>query len=124
MLVDPTEVPDEMTLISGTKEPVFQSYFVDDVKMVLNVIDTPGVFEHNSMESLIRSNETIMEAIEKCINLEITKFHLVCFAFSMTAGIQADDVAALKLFIARLGPMVSENSCLIEILFTNSVRFS
>jgi hypothetical protein len=31
----------------------------------------------------------------------------------MPAGIQSDDIAALKLFIDRLGPEVSQNSCLI-----------
>ena len=113
MLVNPTKVPTELSLISDTREASIESYFIDGTNFLLNIIDTPGLFESYSDEAMVRDNGTILKVIEKCINLEITKFHLICFAFSMPAGIQSDDVSALQLFIDHLGPDLSKNSCLI-----------
>lgn len=108
-------------MVSETKGPVFTSFVIPNANLVLNIIDTPGVFERSNKQELIRSDEAILQAIVQCVNLELTKFHLVCFAFSMTAGIQRDDMEALKLFMDRLGPEVSLNACLIKALFTNQV---
>ncbi|CAF1544925.1 unnamed protein product [Adineta ricciae] len=113
MLIDPTAEPKDLSLRAGTIDASMESFFVDDQNLVLNIIDTPGVYEHQSAEAIVRDNQKIMEAIEKCINLEITKYHLICFAFSMPAGIQSDDIDALQLFMDHLGPDVSQNSCLI-----------
>lgn len=113
MLVNPAATPVDISLLSGTREATMESYFIDSENLILNIIDTPGVFEHNSEQALIRDNAQIMTTIEKCINLEITKFHLICFAFSMPAGIQSDDIEALELFIKYLGPDLARNSCLV-----------
>lgn len=113
MLVDPTAEPNDLSLVSGTRDASMESYFIDNEHMILNIIDTPGVFEHHNEEALCRDNGQIMKTIERCINLEITKFHLICFAFSMPAGIQSDDIDALELFISYLGPELSRNSCLV-----------
>ena len=113
MLINPTDPPKDLSLMAGTRDASMQSFFVDDENLILNIIDTPGVFEHQTTEDIRRDNDTIVAAIEKCIKLEITKYHLICFAFSMPAGIQSDDIEALQLFIDRLGPDVSQNSCLI-----------
>ena len=121
ILIDPTNVPSEMNILSDTREATFESFMIDDLGIVLNIIDTPGVFEYCDREDLIRSNEVILQSIEKCINHEITKFHLVCFAFSMTAGIQADDIKALELFKSFLGPTVAKNACLIKDSFKNKL---
>ena len=112
-----------MNILSDTREATFESFMIDDLAIVLNIIDTPGVFEYCDREDLVRSNEIILQSIEKCINHEITKFHLVCFAFSMTAGIQADDIKALELFKNFLGPTVAKNACLIKDSFKNKLFF-
>ncbi|CAF3362530.1 unnamed protein product [Rotaria socialis] len=122
LLIDPTKVQSELTMVSETKGPVFTSFVFPNASLLLNIIDTPGVFERGNQQEMIRSDEAIMKAIVQCVNLELTKFHLVCFAFSMTAGIQRDDMDALKLFMDRLGPEVSLNACLIKVLFTNQIK--
>jgi hypothetical protein len=113
LLVNPMAVPTDISLVSETREPSFRSFMLPKVKLLLNIIDTPGVYERHNDESMRRSEEIILASITKCVNAEITKFHMACFAFSMGAGIQKDDIEALKLFINHLGPDVSENSCLI-----------
>lgn len=113
LLVNPTEVPDDLSLKSGTKEPLFESFHVSDNRMVLNIIDTPGLFEHGSVEVDIRDNETILRTIEICANREITKFHVVCFCVAITAGINEQDIRSLKLLVKFLGDEISRNSCLI-----------
>ncbi|CAF1189425.1 unnamed protein product [Adineta ricciae] len=113
LLTDPTKVPDELTLKSGTREPLFESFHAHDNKMVLNIIDTPGLFERGTSEIDIRDNETIMRTIQFCINMEITKFHVICFCIAITNGINAEDIKSLELLIEFLGPELANNSCLI-----------
>jgi GTP-binding protein EngB required for normal cell division len=113
LLVDPTVVPDDSTLKSGTREPLFESFHVHDNHIVLNIIDTPGLFEHGNDEIDVRDNETILHTIEICANREITKFHVVCFCVAITAGINREDIDSLKLLVEFLGKDISKNSCLI-----------
>ena len=113
LLVDPTVVPDDMTLKSGTKDPLFESFHVRDNQIVLNIIDTPGLFEHSNNQVDIRDNETILRTIKICANREITKFHVICFCVAITAGINEQDIQSLKLLVDFLGKGISRNSCLI-----------
>ncbi|CAF3348663.1 unnamed protein product [Rotaria socialis] len=113
MLTDPTAEPIALTLKSETKDADFSSFLVDDSRIVLNIIDTPGLFETNTEEQQIRDNDTIISTIQRCVNRELTKFHLICFCVSVIAGINKEDVASLKLFKEYLGEQVSSNSCLI-----------
>ncbi|UJR18484.1 hypothetical protein I4U23_005390 [Adineta vaga] len=85
----------------------------EEAVTVLNIIDTPGLFEHGSTSDNIQDNETILDTIQTCINREITKFHLVCFCASFESGINNQDIESLKLLINFLGKDVSKNSCLI-----------
>jgi hypothetical protein len=113
MLIDPTDVPDAMTLMPGTIDPKFESFFVADNHMVLNIIDSPGLFERGSKEQDIRDNMVIMRTIEDCINHEITKLHVICFCMSFTTGLHQEDVETVRLLINFLGEDISRNSCLI-----------
>jgi hypothetical protein len=106
-------VPDDLTLKSGTKDPLFESFFVDDNHVVLNIIDTPGLFEHGTNQVDIRDNNTILSTIDMCANREITKFHVICFCTAITNGINQEDIASLQLLVDFLGPEISRNSCLI-----------
>ena len=113
LLTDPTKVSDEMTLKSGTKDPQFRSFHVQEQGVVLNIIDTPGLFERSNVEGDIRPNEAIMKGIELCANMEITKFHVVCFCVAITTGINSQDVEALQALIKFLGDEITNNSCLL-----------
>jgi len=113
LLVDPTTVPNDLTLKSDTRDPVFESFHINDNKIILNVIDTPGLFEHSNTEVDMRDNETIMRTIEICANRELTKFHVICFCVAITTGINKEDIASLKLLADFLGKEISRNSCLI-----------
>jgi GTPase SAR1 family protein len=113
ILVDPREVPKDMTIFPTTNAPSIESFFIDDINLILNIMDTPGLFERSRTRGTGNNNDAILKTIEMCINLEVTKFHMICFAMVVTTGIQRDDVETLKVFIDRLGPELSQNSCLI-----------
>ena len=113
LLVDPTVVPDDLALKSGTRVPLFESFHVKDKDIVLNIIDTPGLFEHSSNQVDIRDNKAILQTIQLCVNREITKFHVICFCISITTGINETDIESLKLLVNFLGNGISGNSCLI-----------
>jgi GTPase SAR1 family protein len=113
MLVDPTYVPKDLTLKADTKEPQFRSFHLQQQRIVFNVIDTPGLFERGNTEVDIRDNEKILETIGKCINMEITKFHVICFCVSVSNGINSEDIKSLELLIEYMGEGISNNSCLI-----------
>lgn len=113
LLVNPTVVPSDLTLKSDTRDPVFESFHINENNMVLNIIDTPGLFEHGNTEVDVRDNQVIMRTIEICANREITKFHAICFCVAITTGINKEDIASLKLLAQFLGDEISRNSCLI-----------
>jgi predicted GTPase len=92
LFVDPTIVPDDLTFKADTKGPVFESFHAKDNQIVLNIIDTFGLFERSNNDIDIRDNETILKTIGICINQEITKFHGVCFCVAITEGINQQDI--------------------------------
>ena len=113
LLVNPATIPDPMTLKSGTREPHFQAFHMNDHDVLLNIIDTPGLFEHSNNELDIRDNETILKTIGFCINMETKKFHAICFCVSLVAGINQEDIKSLELLADYFGSEASKNSCLI-----------
>ncbi|CAF1256578.1 unnamed protein product [Adineta ricciae] len=113
LLVDPTSVPSELTLKSGTRDPQFQAFNLKDKDTVINIIDTPGLFERGSKEVDIRDNDTILNAIKLCATMEITKFHAICFCVSVTVGINREDIQSIETLIEYFGEETSKNSCLI-----------
>ena len=113
LLVDPTTIFERMPLVSDTKSATFQSFIIDNNDTILNIIDTPGLFETGDDESELRNNEAILKTIEQCIQREITKFHLVGFCASFESSINEQDVKAVQKLIAFLGQEVSKNLCLI-----------
>lgn len=113
VLVDPTTVAEEMRLAAQTRAATFESFIIDDDAMVVNIIDTPGLFEKGANNMNLMDNKTILKTIEQCVAREITKFHLICFCASFESGINAEDVKSIILLTEFLGPAVSQNSCLI-----------
>ena len=117
LLVDPTIVPEDLTLKADTRDPVFESFHVRDKDIILNIIDTPGLFEHGTTEMTIRDNGTILHTISLCANREITKLHAICFCVAITVGINQEDITSLKILVDFFGPEISRNSCLIVTRF-------
>ena len=113
LLVNPTAVPEDLELKSGTKDPLFETFHIQETGTVLNIIDTPGLFERGKKEDGIRDNEMILKTIKICVNREITKFHFICFCASITSGINQQDIESLKILTQFLGRDLSRNSCLI-----------
>lgn len=113
LMLDPTIVPDELTLKSGTRDPLIESFHIADINAALNIIDTPGLFERGTEEDSLRDNDAILTTIEKCANMEITSFHVICFCVSITSGINGEDVRSIELFMKFLGDEISSNLCLI-----------
>lgn len=113
LLVNPTYVSDEPTLKSRTRDLSLESFYIDDKSTVLNIIDTPGLFERTGTEMTPRDNDTILRIIELCVNREITKLHVVCFCITLAVGIIKEDIDSLKLLVDFFGQEISNNSCLI-----------
>ncbi len=113
LLVNPTTVPKDLTLKADTKDPNFQAFHLQEKNTVLNVIDTPGLFERSNNEIDIRDNVTILTMIKACAYMEIVKFHAICFCVSLTSGINQEDIESIKALIKYFGKETSKNSCLI-----------
>ncbi|UJR10882.1 hypothetical protein I4U23_015069 [Adineta vaga] len=113
VLVDPTMISDYMIMASHTKLATFESFIIQSNNMLINIIDTPGLFERGTEENIVRDNKTILRTIEQCVEREITKFHLVDFCASFECGINTEDIVAIRELTHFLGAGVTQNSCLI-----------
>jgi len=113
VLVDPTTIPAPMNLMPGGRYPRFESFYIAENKMMLNIIDCPGLFERGRNENDIRKNKAIMRTMEECICREITKLHVICFCMSLNDGLHQEDIESVQLLVKFLGEEVSNYSCLI-----------
>ena len=94
VLLDPKRPAPDITLAFGTREASFESFIVDRDSMVINIVDTPVLFETRSQGMSLRVNLAIIGTIRKCIQQEITKFHLVCVCVWFESGFNDQDVKA------------------------------
>ena len=113
LLIDPTTIPPNFSLASDTKDPLLESLYLNDCQMMLNIIDTPGLFQTCRRGVDARDNETILRTIGSYINHEINKLHVICFCMPIACGLNLDDINSIKLLIDFFGPEASRNSCLI-----------
>ena len=113
LLKDPTAQPKDLTLKSETKDATLDSSFLHENNIVLNILDTPGLFERAGVDENPRDNESILSTIKICVEREVTQFHVICFCASITDGINKEDIEAIKLLRNFLGEEIAENSCLI-----------
>jgi hypothetical protein len=113
LLVNPTIVPDQMTIESCTRDATFETFGIEENGLSLNIIDTSGLCEHGTEEFSERDNAIIRNTIEQCMNREITQFHLLCFCISLTTGITNSDIQLLRLLTEQFGNDVTKNLCLI-----------
>lgn len=114
MLVCPTEEPKDLMLKPTSEDIILEPFCITDKQLVINIIEISYNRRRSDEENNLRTNIQAMKKILKqCIGFQITKLHLICFAFSINAGIQSDDIETLQMFIKYFGPEVSRNLCLI-----------
>jgi hypothetical protein len=58
-----------------------------NVKMTLNLIDTPGLYERKARDDAARNNGAVLGMIAECMRHEITQVHCVVFFASFETGI-------------------------------------
>ncbi len=113
MLIDPSILPDDATLSSTGKDPLFESLYVSETGTVLNVIDTPGLFDHIPSSFDRFDNETISRESEMDAAYEITEVHVICFCISVKNGIMEKDIRSINLLFKYSEEDISRNSCII-----------
>lgn len=129
IIKDPRKVPRNKTIFSVTEDTIFDSLVIEDVRqrndgtstnetgqnklLVLNIIDTPGLFEIKAAGKPERNNEAILNIIAKCLNKELTKFHIICFCVPFETSVNHQDIDAITLFMEFAGAGISSNCCLL-----------
>jgi GTPase SAR1 family protein len=111
ILKDPCYSPNSTSIFSETQNPKFQSFSINNraevvvQKFTINIIDTPGLFEVKDKFSVDteRTNEVIAQTIAKCLENEITNIHCIIMFLTFEAGINRDDIEAMKLFLDMFG---------------------
>jgi GTP-binding protein EngB required for normal cell division len=110
VLADPTRVPDTLKPYSQTEFPIFEQYSVSGTDMILNFVDTPGLFQQTTS---LPDNTTIMQLIDGYIRSKVTQLHFVCFCISIETKIDTNDLHTIQKLFDFLGPEIRKNACLI-----------
>jgi len=69
LLMNPTNVLNELTLKSDTNEPHFQAFHLEEDDVVLNIIDTPDLFQENDKKLEIRDNKISGVVLNHLMNI-------------------------------------------------------
>lgn len=110
VLADPTRVSETIKPYAQTEFPIFEQYSVSGTDMILNFIDTPGLFQQTKS---LPDNGTIMQLIDSYIRSRITQIHFICFCTSIETKIDQNDLHTIQKFFDFLGPEIRKNACLI-----------
>ena len=110
ILADPTQIPDETKPYVQTEFPLFEQYNVKGMDLIINFIDTPGLFQQTKT---LPDNATLMTLIDGYIRSRVTQLHFVCFCISMETKVNTDDLHIVQKFFDYLGPEIRKNACLI-----------
>ena len=110
VLADPMFIADPSKPYSQTEFPLFEQYSVKGTDLIINFIDTPGLFQQTKG---LPDNATIMQLIDGYIRSRLTQLHFVCFCISMDSKVITDDLHIVQKFFDYLGPDVRKNACLI-----------
>ena len=78
----------------------------------LNIVDTPGLTEVRNGKETVRSDDQIMNIIEKVTKIEVTGFNLICYVADYDK-IQQFDVDIFKKFISFFDKNFSSISLLL-----------
>lgn len=110
VLADPTQILDQSQSYVQTEFPLFEQYSVNGMDMIVNFIDTPGLFQQTKN---LPDNTTLMTLIDGYIRSKVTQLHFVCFCISMEMKVNNDDLQIVQKFFDYLGPEIRKNACLI-----------
>jgi len=110
VLKNPLHIAENETIFSETRNAYLHPFTVETTERTdsgdkivnynINIIDTPGLFEQRVSGETASDNDEIKKLILKCLESEITKINCIFFVFTLQAGLNKDDVAAIKQFSA------------------------
>ena len=109
LLTDPTSM-DEVT---RSEFPSFEQFAVTGTDVIMNFIDTPGLFQNRAMNSSLPDNNTLIHLIDSYVRSKVEQLHFVCFCMSISSEICNEDLEVIKVFFNLLGPEMRKNACLI-----------
>jgi len=104
LLTDPSYINEKRkTLFSETIEARLNNFVTENnsTNYILNIIDTPGLFEITAKTEKARTNEEITSVIMDCLRNEITKINKIFFVFSKELGLSAANVETINLFLEK-----------------------
>jgi len=105
VLKDTCYKPPSFNIFSETARPKFSSFVLTESRQnyIINVIDTPGLFEQKGEESKARDNDIIMSTILESVKHKVTSVNSLMIFASCEAGIRPDDIQALEHFLRLFG---------------------
>jgi predicted GTPase len=121
VLVDPTTMAKGIYPWLEGGDPHIESFNVHSEQIVLNIIDTPGMFERCSDADLKRSNEAILQTMKVFIQRAVTELHVICFCIAVIDGLNSDDIKSIRLLYEYFGENIKRISCLIVTRCENEI---
>eukprot|EP01087_Luapelamoeba_hula_P016021 TRINITY_DN488_c0_g1_i19.p1 TRINITY_DN488_c0_g1~~TRINITY_DN488_c0_g1_i19.p1 ORF type:complete len:1248 (+),score=267.75 TRINITY_DN488_c0_g1_i19:208-3744(+) len=101
VIKDPTVLSAPLSFYAQTREPFTEELYVAHRRdgvcdyYKLDMIDTPGLFEHAQGRDSARSDEEIQQMIVKYIRSKTKQLHGVFFVCSFNEGVTSDDTRAI-----------------------------
>jgi len=99
--------------------PELQKYRIS-IDYNINILDTPGFPGLFQTHYNAKDNMQLKNIISKCVELEVTKIHMIFFVFSLECGISAEDVEIMIMFMQLFE--AAENK--MALLISNSEDYS
>ncbi|CAF1093904.1 unnamed protein product [Adineta ricciae] len=113
ILADPTWIANSTKPYSQTEFPIFEQYSVSGTDVIINLIDTPGLFQRTANASSLPDNTTLIRLIDDYIRSKVVHIHFICFCISMETKISTEDLHTIQTVFDFLGPEIRKNSCVI-----------
>lgn len=129
-LIDPLSISAQLNLYAETKDVDMASLQVDRMsdrlssaeqhpnnandRFILNIIDTPGLFELKKGVELARDNNQLLMTIRNGLKRIGTSYHYICFCISVIDGIRKEDIETLDTALLYFGlATFVEHICII-----------
>lgn len=112
LLIDPTRICETEKDFSPTQFPTFEQFSVQGSETIINLIDTPGLFQQKTTCSL-PDNTTVLKLIENYLRSRTNHLHFVCFFVSISTLLVDEDLESFRQILDFFGPEIRKISCLI-----------
>lgn len=129
-LIDPMSKSVQLHLYAETKDVDLASLQVDQMsdrppsaeqsrynannRFILNIIDTPGLFEIKKDVDVARDNDQLLMTIRNGLTRIGTSYHYICFCISIIDGIRQEDLETLDNVLHYFGmAKFIEHICII-----------